>query len=143
MDPLDEHGERDAARKAMGVARRLADRVGLERLARGRSGAAAADLVDGETCEPGAWRRGGGWQDLRAARRGFAGSGCIGERRHRAACGARERARLRAPWRGDAARVLHAAFRAGEVSTSAAPSSGHATPPATADAAEHAPQIPT
>jgi len=115
MDPLDEHGERAAARKAMGVARRLADRVGLETVAPrpelASSGCCLASI--GERCETiVSWApRGRVRLDLRAVPGAFTGewvhpvSGATAP----ATVSGGAPVRAAAPWRGDAALVLRAA----------------------------------
>ena len=121
MDPLDEHGERAAARKAMGVARRLVDRLptvvgtGLETLAPrpelASSGCCLASI--GERCEAiVAWApRGRLRLDLRAVPAAFTGewvhpvSGATAP----AAVAGGSAVRVAAPWKGDAALVLRAA----------------------------------
>jgi hypothetical protein len=115
MDPLDEHGERAAARKAMGVARRLVDGIGLAGLAPrpelASSGCCLASV--GPRCETlVAWApRGTARLDLRAAPGAFEGewvhpvSGAIAP----ASATGGGAVKLRAPWRGDAALVLRAA----------------------------------
>ena len=115
MDPLDEHGERAAARKAMGVARRLADRVALETLAPrpelASSGCCLASI--GERCETlVAWApRGRLRLDLRAAPGEFTGEWVhpVTGGTAPAAVSGGAAVRAAAPWRGDAALLLSAA----------------------------------
>jgi hypothetical protein len=124
MDPLDEHGERAAARKAMGVARRLVDRLpavvgtGLETLAPrpelASSGCCLASI--GERCEAlVAWApRGRLRLDLRAAPVAFAGEWVhpVTGAAAPAAVAGGSAVRAAAPWKGDAALVLRAVSNA-------------------------------